>query len=85
MTTRNRPRRPASSSSAAQPVRLVLAEEAVGHEGRRGARGRDADQRHLAAHPQIGESVAIGRRPSGRRRVIQAAQARQTLSKAPGT
>ncbi len=46
----------------AEPVRLVLAEKAVGHEGRGGARRRHADQRHLAAHAQIGKGVAVGRR-----------------------
>ena len=60
--------RPPASSMRAEPVRLVLAKEAVRHERRGGARGRHADQRDLPAHAQIGKAVPVGRRGWRRRR-----------------
>ena len=59
---RNRPCFAALVEQHAEPVRLVLAEEAVRHEGRRRARAGHADQRHLAADAEIGKGVAVGRR-----------------------
>ena len=64
--------------------RLALAKEAVGHERSGRARRRDADQRDVAAHAQIGEGVAVDRpvvAVAGHPRRPD----RQTLSKAPGT
>src|SRR4051794_11585646 len=46
----------------AEPSRLPLHEETIGHEGRRGARRRDPDQRDVAAHAQIWEGIAVDRR-----------------------
>ena len=53
---------------SAEPLRLALPEEAVGHERGGGARRRNADQRDVAAYPQIGKSMAVDRCVDVRRR-----------------